>query len=360
MLTWLEVEMILLKQKVKERVGVQQSIQDRREKINQGIVPEGYKQTIVGIIPGDWEVSKFKDFSIKSRDRFYPKKDKGDYKCIELEHIESGNGILNGFISSQNVKSTKNKFVNGDILYGKLRPYLKKYYYADFSGVCSTEIWVLKANKKKVTEKYLFYLMQSNYFNYQANVSTGSSMPRADWNYVSKAKYAIPPVIEQQKIADVLATWDRAIELQESLIKEKEEQKKELRKVLLTSNKSKSWTIKSLGELVTRVKRKAVEIVENGKYPVLAMQFLNGDSEPNYTNDPSILADVNDILLLWDGENAGNIYTEVEGVVGSTFMRLRPDSVNSVFIREYMRKDEWYIRSIREGSGVTLIPGDLL
>src|SRR5699024_11034829 len=117
-------------------------------------------------------------------------------------------------------------------------------------------------------------------------------------------------------------TWDRAIELKESLIKEKEEQKIGLMEKLLTPKSD--WGIRALGELVTRKKGQAVVFDQNGKYPVLGIQFLNGESEPNYTNDSSVLAKKEDILLLWDGANAGSIYTEFEGAVGSTFMRLRP------------------------------------
>src|SRR5699024_5551848 len=205
--------------------------------------------------------------------------------------------------------------------------------------------------------EYLFY--QLNFLKKQlVRRGAGGAQPNISQEVIKTFPVPFPEKKEQQKIADVLSTWDRAIELKESLIQEKEEQKKGLMQSLLTTKSS--WKIKSLGELVSGTKGKAVQLEENGRYPVLGIQYLNGESEPNYTYDDTILAEKNDILLLWDGANAGSIYTEFEGAVGSTFMRLRPRDVNSIFIREYMRKDASYIKSIREGSGIPHVPSDFL
>src|SRR5699024_11279581 len=93
-------------------------------------------------------------------------KDKDNFKCIELEHINSETGVINGFIDSKSVKSTKIKFRKGEILYGKLRPYLKKYYYATFSGICSIVIWVFKAKRVKLVSSYFYYIVMFNYFKF--------------------------------------------------------------------------------------------------------------------------------------------------------------------------------------------------
>ncbi len=64
---------------------------------------------------------------------------------IGLEHIEKDTGKLLGIGKSNEVRSTKSKFYSGDLLYGKLRPYLNKVYLANFDGVCSTDILVFSA-----------------------------------------------------------------------------------------------------------------------------------------------------------------------------------------------------------------------
>lgn len=112
-----------------------------------------------------WKTYSFKEIAGLSREKYNPKKENLELPCIELEHIESGTGRLLGYTKSSLQGSIKNKFNPGDILYGKLRPYLKKYYFPNFEGVCSSEIWVLKNEKKKVNNKYLYYLVQTNRFN---------------------------------------------------------------------------------------------------------------------------------------------------------------------------------------------------
>lgn len=107
-----------------------------------------YKQTEVGLIPSDWEVKEFGEICCPSKARINPVTSSEIYKCIELEHLSQGSGILLGFANSQDLKSQKSIFEKGDVLFGKLRPYLRKYLLADFDGVCTTEIWVLKSEKE--------------------------------------------------------------------------------------------------------------------------------------------------------------------------------------------------------------------
>ncbi|PMI21748.1 hypothetical protein BCU63_30565, partial [Vibrio splendidus] len=132
---------------------------------------------------------------------------------------EQGSGRLTGFTTTLESGSTKNCFTSGDVLFGKLRPYLKKFILAPFDGVCSSEIWVLTP-KPEVDKNFLFHLVQSDSFLEQANKSCGTKMPRADWKVVSKYIFLLPPLIEQQKIAKVLSTVDQKIDLIDQKIAE--------------------------------------------------------------------------------------------------------------------------------------------
>ena len=175
-------------------------------------------------LPRGWQELKLKDILHISLKKYDPKKDETNYRCIELEHIESNTGILKGYTNSTKQLSVKNMFQNGDILYGKLRPYLKKFYNAKFDGVCSSEIWVLKG--KNVINNFLYYFIQSSEFNYIANVSYGTKMPRADWNYMAETTFLVPPLDEQKRIAEILSTFDDLIENLNKLIEKKELYKK--------------------------------------------------------------------------------------------------------------------------------------
>lgn len=164
-----------------------------------------------------WLYGEFGEFvTIKSR-KFDPKITNENKKCIELEHIEPETGRVLGNTTTLISKSTKNVITEGDILFGKLRPYLKKFTKAPFSGVCSSEIWVLTPNSK-LTKNFLFYIIQSDDFIEQANKSCGTKMPRADWGVVQKYKIYIPPITVQEKISDILHLVDNKIDLIDEII----------------------------------------------------------------------------------------------------------------------------------------------
>ena len=84
-----------------------------------------------------------------------------------------------------------NKCKSGDTIFGKLRPYLKKYAFVKEDMVCSSEIWSLIPSSRIIPE-YLFYLVQTDEFIRIANISSGTKMPRAEWSNVEKALFAVP------------------------------------------------------------------------------------------------------------------------------------------------------------------------
>ena len=137
----------------------------------------------------------------------------GELPYIGLEHILQGGLQLLGNGTASEVVSTKLKFRTGDILFGKLRPYFRKVIIAPFDGVCSTDIWVVRA-KEGVDQRYLFYWMASLEFVEAATrASEGTKMPRAKWEYVCQLKKYIPSLPEQRRIAETLGSLDDKIEL---------------------------------------------------------------------------------------------------------------------------------------------------
>jgi type I restriction enzyme S subunit len=158
-----------------------------------------------------WANEKIGDIINNKSSKYNPEKAKESFKCIELEHLSTSTGDLLGYIDSINSASIKNKFNAGDVLFGKLRPYLRKYLIAPFEGVCSSEIWVLKG--EKITNEFLYQIVQSDFFINLANQSTGSKMPRADWNVVASGMFNFPSLPEQQKIASFLSAVDEKIQL---------------------------------------------------------------------------------------------------------------------------------------------------
>ncbi len=164
----------------------------------------------------DWEVKKLGEISTNKSKKYNPNNETNFIKCIELEHLSSETGQLLGFVDGSQSGSIKNVFQKGDVLFGKLRPYLKKYYQPNFDGVCSSEIWVL--NGKEILNDFLYYLIQTNSFVDLANQSSGSKMPRADWSILENGLFSFPNSEEQQKIASFLSLIDERIQTQNKIL----------------------------------------------------------------------------------------------------------------------------------------------
>jgi len=157
---------------------------------------------------GEWEVKRFADVALPRRDRVDPRRTGVHEFCIELEHIESASGVLLGSTSTGDQSSLKSVFRTGDVLFGKLRAYLRKFWLATRSGVCSTEIWVFVPNDRLITPDYLFQIIKTDQFMKAASNAYGTHMPRSDWNVVKNYEMQLPTLPEQAAIAEVLSDMD--------------------------------------------------------------------------------------------------------------------------------------------------------
>ena len=131
--------------------------------------------------------------------------------CVELEYLESQTGRLLRSTSATEQASLKTVFRTGDILFGKLRAYLRKYWLADREGVCSTEIWALVPNVRLVSSEFLFQLVKVDRFVEAASAAYGTHMPRSDWNIVKNYELTLPCLTEQSAIATILSDMDGEI-----------------------------------------------------------------------------------------------------------------------------------------------------
>lgn len=156
----------------------------------------------------NWKELKFRSIATLSKKKFDPTSSNEQCWCIELEHVEQRTGRICGHTETNAKSSTKSIFTTNNVLFGKLRSYLRKSWLADRDGVCSTEFWVLEANPKVCLPEYLFYLVQTEGFLHAASVSSGSKMPRAEWDVVSNTRFLIPSLNEQRKIIGALKAVD--------------------------------------------------------------------------------------------------------------------------------------------------------
>ena len=219
---------------------------------------------------GEWEVKKLGEISTNKSKKYNPNNETNFIKCIELEHLSSETGQLLGFVDGSQSGSIKNVFQKGDVLFGKLRPYLKKYYQPNFDGVCSSEIWVL--NGKEILNDFLYYLIQTNSFVDLANQSSGSKMPRADWSILENGLFSFPNSEEQQKIASFLSLIDERIQTQIKIIEQLETLIKGLSENLFSQKIrfkkfEKKWEVKTLGEILIEINERTIN---SNQYRVLS------------------------------------------------------------------------------------------
>ncbi len=206
--------------------------------IKLGTVPSNYKKTKKGnIIPFDWEVKDFYSCVSIVNGQVDPTNPPYiDMKHVGLENIEKHTGRLLFIKTAREEKLTSGKyfFNKGTVLYGKIRPELRKVYYAEFDGICSADIYPLKP-KENLYPKFLKYLItDERFYRFAVSASMRTGMPKINRDDIGGYYFLIPKKAEQEQIANILSTWDQAIELKERLIEEKKIQKTGLIQKLYT------------------------------------------------------------------------------------------------------------------------------
>ena len=171
-----------------------------------------------------WEQRKFEEIAVRSSvicsDDTLPR--------VEYEDIVSGTGRLNKDIYAKQSSKSGIVFHQGDVLYGKLRPYLQNWLLPTFDGLAVGDFWVLQP--QNADSSFLYRLIQSRQFDEVANQSTGTKMPRADWKLVSKTVFSIPSNISEQA---AIGTYFTALDSLITLHQRELEKLKNLKKACL-------------------------------------------------------------------------------------------------------------------------------
>lgn len=159
--------------------------------------------------PHSWEQRKFLEFA---RRESTIRLSTADYPSVEYEDVVAEEGQLNKDIRKKEIQKNGIVFDGTQVLYGKLRPYLHNWLNPDFKGVAVGDWWVLRP--VGMDKRFLYRLIQTQQFDEVANQSSGSKMPRADWNLVSNTDFIIPPSVgEQREIAKAFDDLDSLITL---------------------------------------------------------------------------------------------------------------------------------------------------
>lgn len=137
---------------------------------------------------------------------------------VGLENIPTRGAYLNGWSLASSSISTNSIFQAGDVLFGKLRPNLRKCVVAPFDGYCSTDILVLRSNTG-FDPSFAGKVLGTERVGAAAEMtSVGTKMPRTSWKHLRELEVFCPGVPEQSKIAQILDTLDTAIHETEAII----------------------------------------------------------------------------------------------------------------------------------------------
>jgi type I restriction enzyme S subunit len=169
-----------------------------------------------------WNSTNVGAFMTEVKEKVDPSEIK-ETNYIGLEHIEK-DGKLIGKSTSSNVKSSKTKFLKGDVLYGKLRPYLNKHVLATFNGVCSTDILVYRNQKPENCFFFNLYLGTPEFIQKANTESKGINLPRVSAKTINQFAIDTPPskelAIIQEKVLSLFSAADK-IEAQYQNLKSK-------------------------------------------------------------------------------------------------------------------------------------------
>ena len=165
-------------------------------------------------------------------------------KYIGLEHMERNRGIVS-YGSPEGIKSSKNVFHDGQILYGKLRPYLNKHGIASFDGICSTDILVFDSLATTIPQYADYYLNLDFFIQYVVANSKGINLPRVSESTVLDAVYPLPPLPEQHRIVEhierLFAQLDQAKEKAHAVIDGYEDRRASILHRAFTGELTEEW-----------------------------------------------------------------------------------------------------------------------
>jgi type I restriction enzyme S subunit len=156
-------------------------------------LPTRFVESELGTVPEGWGVGEMGDIGRQRREPVAPEDAPEGTAYIGLEHMPRRCISLTDWGTADTVTSGKSRFSNGDILFGKLRPYFHKVGPAPVDGVCSTDIVVLFAKKIDWAAWLLMVVSSDEFVSHANQTSAGTKMPRTNWKDMAGFPVVLPP-----------------------------------------------------------------------------------------------------------------------------------------------------------------------
>ncbi|CAK8723317.1 Type I restriction modification DNA specificity domain-containing protein [Candidatus Electrothrix aarhusensis] len=160
----------------------------------------------------DWTPVKFGDVVQEPKESVKNATAAGIERVVGLEHIDSENVHLRRFAGIEESTTFTKKFSKGDVLFGRRRAYLKKAAQAEFEGICSGDITVMRAKDNLLPELLPFIVQNEKFFDYAIEHSAGGLSPRVKFKDLANYEFLLPPKEQQAKLAELLWAMDEVVE----------------------------------------------------------------------------------------------------------------------------------------------------
>ena len=209
------------------------------EKLQEALVPENQWPYI---LPENWCWTRVENVANSGKEK--TTSFDSTVRYVGLENIEKDTGNI-GYEFANDIKSTKSVFSKGNILYGRLRPYLNKHGKVCFDGICSTDILVFSSNDCYTAKLVDSYFNVPWFIEYAISNSKGINLPRVSENTVLDALFPLPPLLEQKRIVhrieSLFAKLDEAKEKIQQVLDGAEMRKAAILHKAFTGELTKTW-----------------------------------------------------------------------------------------------------------------------
>ncbi len=222
--------------------------------------------------PG-WRRVKFGDVVQLSKARCADPLADGVERYVGLEHLEPGDLRIRSWGNVADGVTFTSVFRPGQVLFGKRRAYQRKVAVADFSGVCSGDIYVMETKDAQVLMPELlpFICQTDAFFEHAVGTSAGSLSPRTNWTSLADFEFMLAPMMEQSKIIELLTALECASAAQQGAA----ESADQLVRALLSETLNREWPIVELGTVVHGTQYGlSINAGSEGKYPMLRMMNI--------------------------------------------------------------------------------------
>jgi type I restriction enzyme S subunit len=170
------------------------------------LFPDGFEQSELGLVPKGWRVGTLSEVAHTVRSQLQPSSMHYDLNYVGLEHLPRRSLSLNQWGVAKGLESAKSLFRNGDILFGKLRPYFHKVTVAPIEGVCSTDILVCRPTSPELYGFVTMHLFSDALIRYADRLSNGAKMPRVSWKDLAAYELVIPSIESVAAFTEMVQT----------------------------------------------------------------------------------------------------------------------------------------------------------